>query len=111
MVVNLGGDVGGDVCCVVGVRMVVRATTNSSPPMRATRSSALTASPQPSGHCGQYGVTGGVAVFVVDRLEIVEVHEEHRDGLAGAGLWLSSSWTPSRKVRRFMRLVSGSGWP
>ena len=60
------------------MEMSSRRTANSSPPSLATVSLARVHSKQPTCDLDEYGVTRGVAVAVVDRLERVEVEEEQR---------------------------------
>ena len=52
--------------------------------MSAARRHAL----QPLADLAEHQVAGGVAERVVDRLEVVEVHEQHRNGIAAARLAL-----------------------
>ena len=52
-------------------------TANSSPPKRATVSVGRTAPRMRCGDLLQDGVAGGVSEAVVDRLEVVEVDEDH----------------------------------
>ena len=56
----------------------VRRIVNSSPPMRATVSSARTQRDEPRCHCLQQAVADGVAEGVVHELELIEVEEHHR---------------------------------
>ena len=54
-------------------------TANSSPPSRAARSAGPDAVRHPAGHGAEQLVTDDVSQAVVDRLEVVEVDEEHPD--------------------------------
>ena len=59
---------------------------NSSPPKRAAVSLGRMLRVQALGEVQQHGVAGGVAEAVVDRLEVVEVHEDHgQPGALAAG--------------------------
>ena len=51
--------------------------TNSSPPSRAAVSPSRIARPKSLADGDQQGVAGLVAIAVVDRLEVVEVDEQH----------------------------------
>ena len=53
-------------------------TANSSPPKRAAVSLGRMLVVEPLGDLDQHLVAGGVAEAVVDRLEVVEVEEDHR---------------------------------
>ena len=61
---------------------------NSSPPSRAPVSAARRQSLQPLADLAEHEVAGRVAERVVDRLEVVEVHEQHRHRAAVARLAL-----------------------
>ena len=56
-------------------------STNSSPPVRATTSSARSCSTQQLGDADEHAVADRVAEAVVDRLEVVEV--EHGEAPTG----------------------------
>ena len=60
-------------------RMLSQRTTNSSPPRRATVSPGRRSASIRRGDRPQHRVAGVVAVGVVDRLEAVEIDEEHGD--------------------------------
>ena len=84
-------------------------TANSSPPKRAAVSLARMLSLQAARDLDQHLIAGGVAEAVVDRLEVVEVHEDHgharrRRGSARA----AACRTRSAKSARLARPVTGS---
>ena len=56
-----------------------RSRANSSPPRRAALSRRAPRRRSRSATVAQHGVPGGVAERVVDRLEVVEVEEDHRE--------------------------------
>jgi hypothetical protein len=61
----------------LGVMSCVQRTTNSSPPMRATKSPGRTLSLQDRRGMFEHRVAGAVAECVVDLLETVEVDMKH----------------------------------
>jgi hypothetical protein len=58
--------------------MFHNSTANSSPPMRATTSDARTREAKRRSDRLEHGVARGMAVTIVDRLEIVEVEIDQR---------------------------------
>ena len=84
-------------------------TANSSPPWRAAVSDGRRASADPPGGDREDLVAAGVAVGVVEDLEVVEIDEEDRDLPAGPPDCGSTACsTRSRKRTRLARPVSPS---
>ena len=64
---------------------------------------------QPARELDQHLVAGGVAERVVDRLEVVEVEEDHRGGALVRGARARRAWrTCSENIARLARPVTGS---
>ena len=55
-----------------------RVANSSAPPSRAMTSPSPKRAPYPHGHLGQQVVARGVSQAVVDRLEIIQIDEQHR---------------------------------
>ena len=81
---------------------------NSSPPRRATVSRVAQRRLQPRAELLQQQVAAVVPERVVDLLEAVEVHEQHRDLAALVVRVVSAYWMRSPKSARFGSSVSGS---
>ena len=83
-------------------------TASSSPPSRdSTASSSADLLAQHPGQVHQDGVTDGMAVRVVDRLERVDV-DEHQRGAGADRPGAASTRAPRRTTRRLTRPVSES---